>query len=47
MKQQHEKEIISWKRRDLVFRKNVADRHGPRVSPDSVHIDGNDVMYDI
>ena len=46
LKAAHELEIEQLEKRDYIFRKNVADRHGPYVSVNDVHIDGNDVVYD-
>ena len=47
MKSKHESEIKQYEKRESVYRQNVADRHGPRVGPNQVYIDGNNVMYDL
>lgn len=47
IKSKHKKEIKQYEKRELVYRQNVADRHGPRVGPNQVYIDGNNVMYDL
>ena len=46
IRSRHEKEISEFEKRDLIFRKNIANRHGPRVGPENVHIEGGNVEYD-
>lgn len=47
LKAQHKKEIEVHEHREYIYRKNVSDRHGPRVDPNSVYIERNEVLYDI
>jgi len=44
IKSEFEKKITKLEQNDLVYRKNVADRHG--VNPEQVYLDGENVMYD-
>lgn len=46
LKKKHEVEMNIMEKRDEIFRKNVADRHGPYVNENDVYIENNTVYFD-
>lgn len=46
LNEKHKIEMDKMEKRELIFRKNVADRHGPNVSEKDVYIEHGSVYYD-
>lgn len=46
LKEKHKQELHQFEQRDEIFRKYVADRHGPYVSVNDVYTENGSVYYD-